>query len=61
VLNIGTVAPLAAATALLAVVAGGSAVAVRHDGEWRKPPAPAPAPATVVSGSTIPAAARGVG
>ena len=61
VLNIGTVAPLAAATALLGVVAGASAVAARHDAEWRKPKPPAPAPAAPVPGTTSPAAARGVG
>jgi uncharacterized membrane protein YoaK (UPF0700 family) len=59
VLNIGTIAPLAAATAVLAAVAGGSAVAARHDGEWRKAKPPAPAAATVVPGTPIPAADRG--
>ena len=58
VLNIGTVAPLAAATAVLAVVAGCSAAAVRHDGEWRKPKPSAPAPATGAPGTAVPAAPR---
>jgi uncharacterized membrane protein YoaK (UPF0700 family) len=51
VLNIGTIAPLAVATTLLAVVAGSAAVAARHDGEWRKPvtPGPAPAPAATAT------------
>ena len=35
VLNVGTILPLALATVLLAVVAGGAAVAARHQGEWR--------------------------
>lgn len=36
VLNVGTIAPLGLATVLLAIVAGGGAVAARHQGEWRK-------------------------
>jgi uncharacterized membrane protein YoaK (UPF0700 family) len=36
VLHVGVVVPLALATGLLAVVAGGAAVAARHPGEWRK-------------------------
>jgi uncharacterized membrane protein YoaK (UPF0700 family) len=36
VLNVGTILPLALATILLAIVAGGAAVAARHQGEWRK-------------------------
>jgi hypothetical protein len=36
VLNVGPVAPLALATGLLAIVAGGAAVAARRPGEWRK-------------------------
>ncbi|HEX3512884.1 MAG TPA: YoaK family protein [Trebonia sp.] len=36
VLNVGTIVPLAIAAVLLAVVAGGAAVAARHQGEWRK-------------------------
>ena len=36
VLNVGSIAPLALATVLLAIVAGGAAVAARHQGEWRK-------------------------
>jgi len=36
VLNVETIAPLAVATALLAVVAGGAAIAARRQGEWRK-------------------------
>ena len=36
VLNVGTIVPLAIATALLAIVAGGATVAARHQGEWRK-------------------------
>jgi uncharacterized membrane protein YoaK (UPF0700 family) len=36
VLNVGTVAPLALTTGLLAIVAGGAAVAARHPAEWRK-------------------------
>jgi uncharacterized membrane protein YoaK (UPF0700 family) len=64
VLNVGTIAPLAAAAALLAVAAGGSAAAARRDGEWRKPKSPASAPATTAStaavpGNPIPEAARG--
>jgi hypothetical protein len=35
VLNVGTFVPLALATILLAIVAGGAAVAARHQGEWR--------------------------
>src|ERR1700733_2680880 len=35
VLHVGTILPLALATVLLAVVAGGAAVAARHQGEWR--------------------------
>jgi uncharacterized membrane protein YoaK (UPF0700 family) len=48
VLNVGTIVPLALATGLLAVVAAGAAVAVRHPGEWReaKSPAQPPAPTT---------------
>ena len=36
VLNVGSIVPLALATVLLAIVAGGAAVAARHQGEWRK-------------------------
>jgi uncharacterized membrane protein YoaK (UPF0700 family) len=36
VLNVGTIVPLAVATALLAIVAGGATLAARHQGEWRK-------------------------
>jgi uncharacterized membrane protein YoaK (UPF0700 family) len=36
VLNVGTIVPLGLATILLAIVAGGAAVAARHQGEWRK-------------------------
>jgi|GEM_PF-173488 uncharacterized membrane protein YoaK (UPF0700 family) len=36
VLNAGTIAPLALATSLLAIVAGGAAVTAHHPGEWRK-------------------------
>jgi uncharacterized membrane protein YoaK (UPF0700 family) len=36
VLNVGTLVPLALATGLLAIVAGGAAVAARHPAEWRK-------------------------
>ena len=36
VLNVGTIVPLALATGLLAVVAGGAAVAANHPGEWRR-------------------------
>jgi len=36
VLNVGTIAPLALATSLVAIVAGGAAGAARHPGEWRK-------------------------
>jgi hypothetical protein len=36
VLNVGTIVPLAIATVLLAIVAGGATVAARHQGEWRK-------------------------
>ena len=36
VLNVGTIVPLGLATVLLAIVAGGGAVAARHQGEWRK-------------------------
>jgi hypothetical protein len=36
VLNVGTVAPLALATGLLAIAAGGAAVATRHPGARRK-------------------------
>jgi hypothetical protein len=36
VLNVGTLVPLALATALLAIVAASAAVTARHPGEWRK-------------------------
>src|ERR1700685_2735320 len=36
VLNVGTIVPLALATGLLAIVAGGAAVAANHPGEWRQ-------------------------
>jgi uncharacterized membrane protein YoaK (UPF0700 family) len=36
VLHTGTIVPLALATALLAIVAGGAALTARHPGEWRK-------------------------
>ena len=36
VLNVGTIAALALATGLLAIVAAGAAVAASHPGEWRK-------------------------
>ncbi len=39
VLNVGTIVPLAVATALVAIVAAGAAVAARHEGEWRHAPA----------------------
>jgi len=45
VLNVGTIVPLALATGLLAIVAGGAAVAARHPGEWRAAKSAAPAPA----------------
>ena len=46
VLNVGTIVPLALATALLAVVAASSAVSARNPGEWREAKSAAPAPAT---------------
>jgi uncharacterized membrane protein YoaK (UPF0700 family) len=36
VLNVGTIAALALATGLLAIVAGGAAVAASHPAEWRR-------------------------
>jgi DNA-binding transcriptional LysR family regulator/uncharacterized membrane protein YoaK (UPF0700 family) len=36
VLNVGTIVPLALATSLVAIVAGGAAVAASRPGEWRK-------------------------
>jgi uncharacterized membrane protein YoaK (UPF0700 family) len=36
VLNVGTIAALALATGLLALVAGGAAIAANHPGEWRR-------------------------
>jgi uncharacterized membrane protein YoaK (UPF0700 family) len=36
VLNVGTLVPLALATALLAIVAASAAATARHPGEWRK-------------------------
>ena len=49
VLNVGTIAPLAVATTLLAVVAGGAAVAARRDGAWRKSGLPASALASAAT------------
>jgi uncharacterized membrane protein YoaK (UPF0700 family) len=37
VLNVGTLLPIALATGLLAIVAGGAALAARHPAEWRTP------------------------
>ncbi|MGH3250068.1 MAG: YoaK family protein [Trebonia sp.] len=46
VLNVGTIAPIALATGLLAVVAAASAVTARHPAEWRAARSAAPPPAT---------------